>query len=51
MKPIGARATAGLNVGAMAVSADNSGAKIVRIVGVKHGKGRKGRQINWHTNY
>ena len=44
MKPIGARATAGLNLGANVVAADNSGAKIVRIVSVKRGKGRKGKQ-------
>src|SRR3990167_10705949 len=44
MKAIGARATAGLNLGANVVAADNSGAKIVRIVSVKRGKGRKGKQ-------
>ena len=46
MKPIGARATAALNVGAQVIASDNSGAKIVRIVGVKRGKGRKGRQMS-----
>lgn len=45
MKAIGARATWGLNLGARAIAADNSGAKIVRIVGVKKGKGTKGRQM------
>ncbi len=44
MKAVSARVTAGLNLGAEAVAADNSGAKIVRIVGVKRGKGTKGRQ-------
>jgi large subunit ribosomal protein L14 len=44
MKAISARATAGLNVGAKMIAADNSGAKIVKIVGVKKGKGTKGRQ-------
>ena len=44
MKAISARATAGLNLGAKVVSADNSGAEIVRIVSVKRGKGKKGKQ-------
>ena len=44
MKPISARVTAGLNLGAKMIAADNSGAKIVKLVGVKHGKGTKGRQ-------
>ena len=44
MKSISAKATAGLNLGAKLISADNSGAKIVRLVSVKKGKGRKGRQ-------
>jgi large subunit ribosomal protein L14 len=44
MKAISARATRGLNLGARVVAADNSGAKIVRIVGVKRGKSKKGRQ-------
>ncbi len=44
MKPISAKATAGLNLGAYLVSADNSGAKIVKLVSVKRGKGRKNRQ-------
>ncbi len=44
MKAIGARATRALNVGAMVVAADNSGARIVRIVSVKRWKGTKGRQ-------
>src|SRR3989338_8363907 len=44
MKAIGARVTRGLNLGANVVAADNSGAKIVRIVSVKSGKSKKGRQ-------
>lgn len=44
MKAISARATNALNVGSAAIAADNSGARIVRITGVKRGKGRKKRQ-------
>jgi large subunit ribosomal protein L14 len=44
MKSVSARATAGLNLGAMVPAADNSGAKIVKIVSVKKWKGRKGKQ-------
>ncbi|MEK6873450.1 MAG: uL14 family ribosomal protein [Nanoarchaeota archaeon] len=44
MKAISARATRGLNLGSEVVAADNSGARIVRIVGVKRGKSVKGRQ-------
>tara|TARA_Y100000310_G_C20630400_1_gene788324 strand:+ start:1396 stop:1797 length:402 start_codon:yes stop_codon:yes gene_type:complete len=44
MKAVSARTTPGLNLGAKMISADNSGAKIVRLVSVKKGKGRKGRQ-------
>lgn len=44
MKAISARATAGLNLGAYVTAADNSGAKIVKIVSVKKGKTTKGRQ-------
>jgi len=44
MKAISARATAGLNIGSAAIAADNSGAKIVRIVGVKKSKAKKGKQ-------
>jgi len=44
MKAIGARVTRGLNLGANVIAADNSGAKIVRIVSVKRGKSKKGRQ-------
>ncbi|MDP2628549.1 MAG: uL14 family ribosomal protein [Nanoarchaeota archaeon] len=45
MKSISARATAGLNLGAKVIAADNSGAEIVRLVGVKRGKGKKGKQM------
>ena len=44
MKAISARASRGLNIGAMMIAADNSGAKIVKLVGVKRGKSTKGRQ-------
>ena len=44
MKAISARASRGLNLGAIMVAADNSGAKIVKLVSVKHGKSTKGRQ-------
>ncbi len=44
MKAIGAMVTRGLNIGSEVVAADNSGARIVRIVSVKHGKSKKGRQ-------
>ncbi len=44
MKAVSARVTRGLNIGAMMVAADNSGAKIVKLVSIKHGKSRKGRQ-------
>lgn len=44
MKAISATVTRGLNIGSNVVAADNSGARIVRITGVKHGKSKKGRQ-------
>jgi len=44
MKPISAKVTRGLNIGSKVVAADNSGARIVRIVGVKRGKTTKKRQ-------
>ena len=46
MKPISARGTAALNLGSYVVAADNSGAKIVKIVGVKKSKAKKGKQTN-----
>ncbi len=45
MKAISARGTLGVNLGAKLVSADNSGARIVKIVAVKKGKGKKGKQM------
>ncbi len=44
MKAISAKATRGLNLGARLIVADNSGAKIVKLVSVKRGKTKKGRQ-------
>lgn len=44
MKAMSARVTRGLNIGSNIVASDNSGARIVRIVGVKGGKSTKGRQ-------
>ena len=44
MKAVSAKITPGLNLGATLKAADNSGAKITRLVSVKRGKGRKGRQ-------
>jgi len=46
MKAISARVTSGLNLGAWVTAADNSGAKIVKIVGVKRSKAKKGRQVS-----
>jgi large subunit ribosomal protein L14 len=43
-KAISAKATRGLNIGSMVLASDNSGARIVRITGVKGGKSRKRRQ-------
>nr|AJS12640.1 50S ribosomal protein L14P [uncultured archaeon] len=44
MKAITARVTRALNIGTNLIAADNSGARIVRITGVKRGKTKKGRQ-------
>ena len=44
MKAITARGTRGLQIGSKVIAADNSGARIVRITGVKHGKTKHGRQ-------
>ncbi|MFH1307867.1 MAG: uL14 family ribosomal protein [archaeon] len=44
MKSISARATRGLNIGSLVIATDNSGARIVKIVSVKKGKSKKGRQ-------
>ena len=45
MKAISAKITRALNVGCMLVAADNSGALILRLTGVKHGKVGRGRQL------
>ena len=44
MKAVSAKTTKGLNLGAKMIAADNSGAKIVKLVSVKKWKGRKGKQ-------
>jgi len=44
MKAVTAKPTRGLNIGSYVIAADNSGARIVKIVSVKHGKSTKGRQ-------
>ena len=44
MKAVSAKTTRGLNLGSNVLASDNSGARIVRIVSVKHGKTKKGRQ-------
>ena len=45
MKAISAKGTWGLNIGSHVNAADNSGARIVRIVAIKGGKARKKRQL------
>jgi len=44
MKAVPAKLTRGLNIGSILIAADNSGARIVKIVSVKRGTGRRGRQ-------
>ena len=44
MKAISGRTTRGLNIGSLVEACDNSGARIVRIVSIKRGKTKKGRQ-------
>jgi len=44
MKAVASRMTRGLNLGAKVVAADNSGARLVKLVGVKGGKTRRRRQ-------
>ncbi len=44
MKGVAAKLTKSLNIGSLVLASDNSGARIVKIVGVKHGKTKKGRQ-------
>jgi large subunit ribosomal protein L14 len=44
MKGVAARLTKGLNLGSNVLASDNSGARIVRIVGLKGAKTKRGRQ-------
>ncbi len=44
MKAVSAKITRGLNLGATLNIADNSGGKVARLVSVKRGKSKKGRQ-------
>ncbi|RMD66594.1 50S ribosomal protein L14, partial [Candidatus Pacearchaeota archaeon] len=44
MKAISAKATRALHIGSYVIASDNSGARIVKITGVKRGKTKKGRQ-------
>jgi large subunit ribosomal protein L14 len=44
MKPISAKGTLGINLGAMLIASGNSGAKVVRLTGVKKSKAKKGKQ-------
>lgn len=46
MKPISAKATNALHIGSYVLAADNSGARIVKITGVKRAKARKKRQVS-----
>jgi large subunit ribosomal protein L14 len=46
MKPIGANITRTLDIGAELTCADNSGAKKLKIIGVKHRKGRRSRRTS-----
>lgn len=46
MKAISARITPGINLGAILLASDNSGAKIVKLVSVKKSKAKKGKQTN-----
>ena len=44
MKAVSSRPTRGLNIGSVVEACDNSGARVVRVVSVKRGKTKKGRQ-------
>ncbi|MFH1787625.1 MAG: uL14 family ribosomal protein [archaeon] len=44
MKAVSAKPTRALNLGCKMIAADNSGAKIVKLVSVKKGKSKKSRQ-------
>jgi large subunit ribosomal protein L14 len=45
MKAISAKGTYGVNLGSTMIAAGNSGAKVVRLVGVKRAKAKKGRHV------
>ncbi len=45
MKAVSAKITPGLNLGAWLEVADNSGAKVVKLVSVKRGKAKKRKQV------
>ena len=45
MKAVSSRPTRALNIGTVLEACDNSGARIVKIVSVKHGKTSKGRCV------
>jgi len=44
MKAVSSKPTRSLNIGSLLEACDNSGARIVRIVSIKKGKTKKGRQ-------
>ena len=44
MKAISSKPTRGLNIGSLVEACDNSGARIVKIVSIKKGKTKKGKQ-------
>ena len=44
MKAVSSRPTRSLNIGSLLEACDNSGARIVRIVSIKRGKTKKGKQ-------
>jgi large subunit ribosomal protein L14 len=44
MKAVSGRATKSLNIGSLLEACDNSGARIVKVVSIKKGKTKKGRQ-------
>jgi len=43
MKAVSGRPTRALNIGSVVDACDNSGARVVRVVSIKHGKTTKGR--------
>ena len=45
MKAVSGKPTRALNLGAKVIAADNSGAKIVKLVSVKRFKAKKGKQV------